>query len=145
MKAGSAHCVLCVERIKGALRRGIATRPDHDPACAVAGACDGDCRRAKGSCCGSNAAAKPEATAARRESCCARGDGEKKPSWPGPSISALSCKGLQQLLTMTLPPPPPARIAEIVLSEPAEFVPWPPKDVVYPSRTLDVPKPPPRA
>ena len=138
VKAGSAHCVMCVERIKGELRRGVATRPAHDPACECAGTCDGHCGKA---CCETKTAGKSAGGA----SCCAKGGDEKKPSWPGPSISALSCKGLQQLLTMTLPPSPPVRLVDLILPEPAVFVPERPKDVAYPSRTLDVPEPPPRA
>lgn len=144
VKAGSAHCVMCVERIKGELRRGIATRPDHDAACECAGACDGHCGKTKGSCCESKTAAKPAGKTSGGASCCAKGGDEKKPSWPGPSISALSCKGLQQLLTMTLPPSPPVQVVDLILSEPVVFVPERPKDVAYPSRTLDVPEPPPR-
>ena len=66
---------------------------------------------------------KPAGKTTDGASCCAKGDGEKKPSWPGPSISALSCKGLQQLLTMTLPPSPPVRMLELILPEPVAFVP----------------------
>lgn len=137
IKPGSAHCVLCVERIKGELRRGIATRPTHDPACACAGTCDGHCGKA---CCETKKAGTPASGA----SCCAKGGDEKKSSWPGPSISAISCKGLQQLLTLTLPPAPPVRVMDFILPEPAVFVPERPKDVAYPSRSLDVPEPPPR-
>jgi hypothetical protein len=145
VKAGSAHCVMCVERIKGELRRGIATRPDHDPACQCAGTCDGHCGQSKVSCCQTKAAAKPAANKAGGAACCARVGDKKKPSWPGPSISALSCKGLQQLLTLTLPSAPPVRVVELILPEPVACVPERPKDVAFPSRTLDVPEPPPRA
>lgn len=139
VKAGSAHCVMCVERIKGELRRGIATRTDHDPACDCAGACDGHCVKA---CCETKTAGKSAGGAL----CTARGEGEKKPSWPGPSISALSCKGLQQLLlTMTLPPSPPVRVVDLILPKLRVFVPERPKGVAYSSRTLDAPEPPPRA
>lgn len=41
VRAGNAHCVMCVERIKGELRRGIATRPEHDAACECGGAAMG--------------------------------------------------------------------------------------------------------
>lgn len=137
IKPGSAHCVMCVERIKGELRRGIAARPAHDPTCECEGACDGHCGKA---CCESKTAGKPAGGA----SCCAQGGDEKKSSWPGPSMSALSCKGLPQLLTMSLPPSPPVRAVAFILPEPAAFVPERPRDVAYPSRTLDVPAPPPR-
>lgn len=137
IKPGSAHCVMCVERIKGELRQGIATRPAHDPACECTGACDGHRGKA---CCESKTSAKSAGGA----SCCAKGGDERKSSWPGPSMSALSCKGLQQLLTMTLPPSPPVRVVDFILPEPSAFVPERPKDVAYPSRTLDVPEPPPR-
>ncbi|MFO0858508.1 MAG: hypothetical protein U0640_14265 [Phycisphaerales bacterium] len=137
IKPGSAHCVMCVERIKGELRRGIATQPVHGGACECGGSCDGHCGKA---CCETKTASK----SASGSSCCAKGGDEKKASWPGPSISALSCKGLQQLLTMTLPPAPPMRVVDFILPEPAVFVPERPKDVAYPSRTLDVPEPPPR-
>jgi len=36
-------------------------------------------------------------------------------------------------------------VVGLILPEPAVFVPDRPKDVAYPSRTLDVPEPPPRA
>jgi hypothetical protein len=137
IKPGSAHCVMCVERIKGELRRGIATRPAHDPSCECAGTCDGHCGKA---CCETKTAGKSAGGA----SCCAKGGDAKKSSWPGPSMSALSCKGLQQLLTMTLPPSPPVSVVVLILPSPTPFVAERPKDVVYPSRTLDVPEPPPR-
>ncbi len=145
VKAGSAHCVMCVERIKGELRRGIATRSDHDPACECAGVCDGHCGKSKVSCCETKTAAKLAAKTTGGASCCAKDEGDKKPSWPGPSISALSCKGLQQLLTITLPPSPPVRLVEFILPKPTALVSERPKDVPYSSRTLEVPEPPPRA
>lgn len=138
IKAGSAHCGMCVERIKDELRRGIATRPEHDAACSGGGTCDGQCDKAS---CETKTMGNPAGAA----SCCATSGDEKKSSWPGPSMSALSCKGLQQLLTMTLPPSLPMRVVDFILPEPAAFVAERPKDVAFSSRTLDVPEPPPRA
>jgi hypothetical protein len=137
VKPGSAHSVMCVEQIKSELRKGIATRRSDDPTCEPAGACDGLCGTA-------NCETKAVGKSASAASCCAKGGDEKKSSWPGPSISALSCKGLQQLLTMTLPPSPPVRVVDFILPEPAAFVPQRPKVVANSSRTLDVPEPPPR-
>jgi hypothetical protein len=138
VKPGSAHCVMCVERIKVQLRQGIATKPIHDPSCVCDGACDGGCGK---SCCGTAVASKPS----KGSSCCAKGGDEKKPSWPGPSISALSCKGLKQLLAMAMPPTPPVRVVTLVLPELMPFVPEWPEDAAYSSRSLDAPEPPPRA
>lgn len=134
---GSAHCALCVERIKGELRRGIATRPDHGAGCEGAGRCDDQGGKVCG---GTLTAGEPEGGA----SCCAERDAENARSWPGPRASALSCKGLQQLLTMTLPPTPPVRVVELIVSEPAVLAAGWPSDVEYRTRTLDVAEPPPR-
>lgn len=138
VKPGSAHCVMCVERIKGELRQGIATRPTHDPSCVCDGSCVGGCGK---SCCGTAVAGADS----KGSSCCAAGGDEEQSSWPGPSMSALSCKGLKQLLTMTLPPAPPMRVIDIILPEPVPFVPEWPRDAEYSSLRLDVPEPPPRA
>lgn len=46
---------------------------------------------------------------------------------------------------MTLPPSPPGQMVVFILPEPVAFVPEWSKDVAYPSRTLEVPEPPPRA
>lgn len=63
----------------------------------------------------------------------------------GPSISALSCKGLKQSIAAGLPP---AVLGGVVIAEsPApNFVvaAWP-ADAVWESRGLDIPVPPPRA
>lgn len=138
VKPGSAHCVMCVERIKGELREGIATKPLHDPSCVCDGSCAGACGK---SCCGTAVASNT----GKGASCCAKVADEEESSWPGPSFSALSCKGLKQLLAMTLPPAPPMRVIDIILPEPVPFVPEWPRDAEYNSRSLDVPEPPPRA
>jgi len=111
----------------------------------VRGGRDGRCGQPEGSCCESKTAAKPAGKTTGDDPCCAKNDGENRSAWPGPSISALSCKGLQQLLTMTLPPSPPGQMVVFILPEPVAFVPEWSKDVAYPSRTLEVPEPPPRA
>lgn len=145
VKAGSAHCVLCVERIKGELRRGVTTRPDRDTATGCTGTCDGHCGMAKGICRESKLAAKPGALASGGASCCATKGDAAKSTWPGPTVSALSCKGLEQLLTMTVPPSPPGGMVGFILPPPRPQVATWPSDAVHPSRTLDVPAPPPRA
>lgn len=133
VKSGSAHCGLCVAKLKSELRRGIAARP----ACEWVGECES---RGGSSCC----EAKGPERVAGGSSCCAA-SGPKRASWPRPSMSALSCKGIEQLLVVSLPPAPPVRIVVFLVPEPVVFVPERPKDVAYPSRTLDVPEPPPRA
>jgi hypothetical protein len=135
VKPGSAHCSLCVEGLKDNLRQGIAMRPLHDPACGKA--CDGRCGKG---CCTTAAAGKPAAGS----SCCTKAGGSATPSHGGPSISALTCKGLEQLLTITAPPAPPATLAIVTLPEPIPFVPSRPDDEFVASRTLDVHTPPPR-
>jgi len=134
VKSGSAHCVLCVERVKEQLRRGIATPREGAALCSCDAGCSDGCGKA---CCD-----KDGKSQAAGESCCSKSKG---PSWPGLSISAPSCKGLQQLLMFSLPPAPPMQGVEIILPEPVPFVPERPDDVVCSSRSLDVPEPPPRA
>lgn len=139
VKPGNAHCSICVARIKGELRQGIATQPaQHARSCECPGACDGLCGKR---CC----ATQPAPQTATGGSCCAARNDVTKPSWPGPVVSALSCKGLQQLLTITLPPPPAVRIAELIPPVPTRSVPERPSDVFATSRCLDVTPPPPRA
>lgn len=141
VQPGGAHCTLCVEQIKNELRRGIALRPVNVAACAHGDACDGHCGSDLGKTCGETAStSKP----AGGHSGCSKNDDAPHHSWPGPSISAISCKGLQQLLTTTLPPSPPASATCLILPEPTPFVPDRPDDLAYPSRALDVPEPPPR-
>lgn len=138
VKPGSAHCELCVERTKDELRQGVATSAEHHHVCDSDGACDGHCGEAT-----SPGIAASKLTIAL--SCCAKNGASVESRWPGPSMSALACKGLEQLLTMTLPPASPVRVIDLVLPEPTPYVPERPRDVVCSSRALDVPEPPPRA
>jgi len=134
VKSRSAHCVLCVERIKEQLRQGVATPHEGVALCA----CDAGCGRG----CGKACCEKDGKSEAVSVSCCSKNKGS---SWPGPWISALSCKGLEQLLMFCLPPAPLVRVVEIILPEPVPFVPERPDDVVCSSRSLDVRELPPRA
>jgi hypothetical protein len=156
VKPGSARCALCVPGIKDKLRRGVATAPVRvaSATCGTSaeGGCCGSCDRSStgtcdGSCDGKSCGARACEAGARAEvaprSCCAAGKSEE-PTWPGPSISALSCKGLHELLTMTLPPSPPVRVAAMILPEPEPDVPARPDDSLVHSRVLEVPDPPPR-
>jgi hypothetical protein len=138
VKPGNAHCVMCVERIKGELRAGVATKPIHDPACVCDSSADRGCGKTR---CGTAVASE----AGGGGSCCAKDQGNEGPTWPGPSISALSCKGLQTLLAVTLPPSPPIRVVDIIPPKPRPVLPKWPRDVPFTSRSLDVPQPPPRA
>jgi hypothetical protein len=47
VKPGNAHCVMCVERIKGELRAGVATKPIHDPACVCDSSADRGCGKTR--------------------------------------------------------------------------------------------------
>lgn len=138
VKPDSAHCVACVTRVKDELRRGIATRPVHGSS--------GTCDDAGGDGCGQSPAGTAAAgTAARGASCCAQPGDEKTSPFPGGrSISALSCKGLAQQITMALPPSLPFCIAAFTMPK-STSVAWHwRRHVAYDSRSLEVPAPPPR-
>lgn len=113
---GRAHCLLCVSGIKADLQRGMAMR--RTAVCVET--CDGSCG--------------PEKSLG----------GARKSHRAGPMMSALSCKGLQELSTISLPPALPVVIELYVLPEAGCFASRALRDMVPASRSLDVPAPPPR-
>jgi hypothetical protein len=138
VRAGSAHCGLCVERIKDDLRAGIGRGGDEDERPARGG---GRGERGEGS------------KAAREgSSCCAGREGDRgtQPDSQGGSrgggaaLSALACKGLTTMLVVGLPPTMP----------PSGWAAWSPEPVRgevvrisnerHASRALETPEPPPR-
>jgi hypothetical protein len=139
VRAGSAHCALCVARIKDELSRGEATARDREGS-GVSACGDGDC----GVQC-DVAGTSPSGPKAAGGACCSTSPARRGPSWPTPAMSALSCKGKNPLLIASLPPTPPCEAVVILTPEPAPFVPAWPDEVAYASRSLDVPAPPPRA
>lgn len=138
-EAGSAHCVLCVEGIKAELKEGCGkppALPEWSESAAVAAA---------DACCGEHSGAADRA--------CGRGDGCTKPAshdgaegtWVGPTLSALSCKGISLHLTHWVPLCPVMGLCADVMPalSPVGMVEvW--RDVAV-SRGLDVDVPPPRA
>lgn len=140
---GAAHCGLCVERIKDENRRGI-TRAR---AFGIANLCkSGECHTC-GKSCGHRAIAanqtnSPESTSPECAPCC---DSERDAARFGPTMSALGCKGLTELLMFGLPPTLPLQSVTFVLPEPLEFVPGCTLEPVHSSRILEVPEPPPRS
>lgn len=134
VRPGSATCDLCVEGIKSALRRGVAT---PRAATATASCWEPACR---GLACGGLAESDSDERCAGGAGC---GEEGARP-WPGPTISALSCKGLSTLLTVSLPPALPARVVTMVLPAPVVAEPERPKNSACASRALEVPEPPPR-
>jgi len=162
---GSAHCALCVDGVLDKLRRGVATKSVHHLArtgscCSsdstgkssgqgecggeCSGTCDGKCKgacdsRAAESCCSMRLDVAPAKSAA---SCCSK----PKPStrWPGPTISAMTCKGLAQLLMTAIPPAMQVAVVGLDLPAPPRARPQRPVDQRADSRTLEVPAPPPR-
>lgn len=133
VKPGSAHCGACVLRIKDELRQGIATPRKEALHARDAG---GGEPRGK-SCCG-DGGAKQDAGS----SCCSR---DKQSSESGPLVSALACKGLQQLLIFALPPASPVDTLELILPESDSLMFGWPQDTICSTRNLDVPAPPPRS
>jgi len=141
VKPGSAHCGSCVEQMKGDLSRGIAMAP-------IRATMDGDDVECSGSCCGESLAKSEHARAQtkgdRPKFCCSSRQSKQDDDW-APGFSALSCKGLNLLLSFSLPPTPPVRMVEFILPEPAPFSGVCTQDSSYRSRTLDVGTPPPRS
>lgn len=168
---GSAHCALCVDGVMDKLRRGVATKSVHhlaragsccggkgpcegacggecsgqcDGTCSgqCDGTCDGQCSGgAAKSCCSTVPVAAPAAPS-KPASCCSK----PKPStrWPGPSISAMTCKGLAQLLMTAIPPTTQVKAVGLDLPAPPRVRPQRPVNQRADSRTLEVPAPPPR-
>ena len=133
VRPGSVARGWTVARIKLDLAHGVAT-----PRGPFAGAAEHGCGA-----CGAGCGVGVGVACERGASCAA--DSGHPASRLGPSISALSCKGLSQLLLVTLPPAPPSVVAVFDLPAPRFFVADKPVDVLGLSRGLDVPVPPPRA
>mgnify|MGYP001241896662 CR=1 FL=1 len=76
---------------------------------------------------------------------CATAEGEKG-NGParGISISALACKGIQQILATSVPPAMPLRASEMMTVPAVAPASMRPRNAVPDSRSLDVPEPPPR-
>jgi hypothetical protein len=142
VKPGSAHCEMCVDRIKNQLKQGIATVGVR----CERGACDTGSRSMLARACASSH--KPEATCSTAASCCSTATkAETKPAIKQSrlSLSAMTCKGLSQVLSLCLPVAPAVKIDEIIIASPTPFVPTPPRETEFCSRSLEVPEPPPRA
>lgn len=159
VKPGSATCGLCVARIKAELRQGKATPRQGGSERSVASgccgsksagaggacrakACDGSCG---GSGCDSCGKSEHAEMAVSGGACC--GGGAKSAvehGRRGAAISALTCKGLVELLAMTLPTVGFGDVAAWIVPEPAAFVVQPCGEAEFESRNLEVPEPPPR-
>lgn len=130
VRAGSAHCALCVGKLKDSLSRGIAlvrvSGAEGGAACRVIGV-DGR-----------------KSTGAESSSCCSGEIRQNGRAAFGLSMSGLACKGVKQLLTVSLPVTFSARVVEIeVPARVCGKVPLP-RDAISSTRGLDVPVPPPR-
>lgn len=112
----SATCSLCVADIKADLEHGIARVPTQ--------ACENPADTGEDSCCVSDAPASP--------------------SLPFPSVSALACKGLTELLAFALPAAPTTTLASMLPPPPRLPRFDRPEDDSTPTRTLEVCPPPPR-
>lgn len=117
VRPGSAHCLLCVSVIKANLQSGIAMRGARGRVETCEGSCGG---------------VKPSATAA--------GASARRV----PVMSSLSCRGMQELLTVTLPPTLPWAVELYTLPQAACLGAFASREVVPSSRALEVPAPPPR-
>ncbi len=113
---GSASCGVCAARVRRETAEGVAKRPRSDAISAAS--TDQSC-----------GAPAPADTA----------------GLPAAGRSALACKSLHQLLSVSLPPAFPPAIADLL--PPAPRAPEPPRlcdEARAPTRALDVPTPPPR-
>lgn len=150
VKPGSAHCEMCVDRIKTELRQGIVTVGVRQVAlekgsCCELGACGTGTRSMLTRACASND--KPDAACSTAASCCSTATkAETKPASKQSrlSLSAMTCKGLSQVLSLCLPVAPAVKIDEIIIASPTPFVPLLPADAAWESRVLDTTEPPPR-
>lgn len=133
LQPGDEHCAACVPAMKERLRRGVGIRPVHvartDQECAAG--CD---------------QSSPGAKSCHRTGSRDREAGRDSAKFvSGAVFSALSCKGVKELLAVGLPP---ARLAGGVWtllpsSTSPEIVQA--RDEVGDSRTLDATEPPPRS
>lgn len=159
VKPGSATCGLCVARIKSELRAGRATPRQAGSDRSVASGCCGSKSSGSGAECGVNArdgscdgsgcvsCGKGEhAEVGGSTGACCEGGAKSaaEAGRKGAAISALSCKGLVELLTMTLPTVGFGDVAAWIVPEPAAFVFQSSGEVEFESRSLEVPEPPPR-
>lgn len=127
VKAGSADCSLCVAKIHDKLSRGIAT-PADSPIAEACSSCPTLGSAAAND--GGNRTKQAVAQSAR--------------PIPGLSISALACKGIRQILAVSVPPALPVCVSDLItlpISAPELAL---PRDLRPHSRSLDVLTPPPR-
>lgn len=125
-RAGDEHCAVCVVGIKDRVRRGVGIRP-------VRVARAGECEREHANACGESGG-----------ECGKKCDASETRGATGPVMSALSCKGVQQLLVVMAPPArlvggawvlPPRPMVEVVATV---------RDEACDSRELEVAEPPPK-
>lgn len=76
--------------------------------------------------------------------CPGESQARKPPSTTGVTISALACKGVQQILAVSAPPAAPVSVRDAILTPAATPSTAMPQDVGPESRSLEVPEPPPR-
>lgn len=126
----SAHCSLCVADIK--------TKLDKTP-CVAHVSAGSSCADASGQD-GCDASAD-----AASSSCCSTTPASSTPSLPFPSISPLTCKGLELLLAFALPSAPPLALSALLLPPPRLPSFGRPEDDRSPSRALETAPPPPRS
>lgn len=128
-------CALCVQAIQVKLRQGIAThaRHAHEREPREIATCQLDGHH------------EPCPTGA---SCVRAAQGlchTRKGSSSGPAMSALSCKGIAQLLLTTLPPAPSSEAERMIVLAACSHGVAARTDESWTSRTLDSATPPPRS
>lgn len=138
VQPGSAHCEACVQRIQEKLLAGVATAR-HPASSAPAG--DSCCAPATDQAFSAGACGRTEHGA----SCCA--DSRRAPSGTPARIcmSALNCKGLEQLVALPMPPTMAPDELCVLVPEAAPYRPQWPTPLRAAWRALDAPEPPPRA
>ncbi len=90
-------------------------------------------------------ATTPDVPAAENCSACPSESNAAKPASPtGLTISALACKGIQQILAVSVPPSIPSSARTVIPIRVFARAVLPPQDAGPESPSLDVPEPPPR-
>jgi len=142
VQPGCATCTRCVEHLKRQLRQGVPFGLAGRRALAGGSQCTGHCGGIQPHLV---AQAKTDVAAADPVAQRVPGGHSTTPGRRGLAVTALACKGLSPLVTLTLPPTPPAQAVVLTILRQICFENVCPHNATCSSRILEVALPPPRS